>query len=101
MKINQINISGQTIIAEKIDKISYNDTIGLNKEDFDRLKEELLKIKSSEFKEVMLMLHNIKEDKSRSTTGKERLKKFLVENGVAMANNISSSIIFEVLKILI
>jgi len=104
MKINKIEISNSQVnYVDKVSKIEYSPTIGIDPKLFNEIKEQILNIPGPIMQSIILQTHkavNESSDKKRSITLRN-IKEQLVANGVSILNSISASALFEILKNLI
>ncbi len=103
MEIRDINISGGNVnFADKIDKIIYNENLGISKEDFDELKGAVGKLSKERLADLGEMGQDLVKAKTEDekTTMVERIKTFLIENGVPVAQGLTAAGIFEIVKAL-
>ncbi len=98
MEIRDVNISGGNVnFADNIDQIIYNENLGISKEDFDELKEAIKKLSD----EKIALLGKMSGELNKADTEEnklsivERIKKFLIENGIPVAHSLTASILFE------
>ena len=101
MKINKINIHGGNVnFADKIDKIVYNQNLGINKEQFTEL---IGAIKTLPTEKQSVIEKNFEEAAKAKTEEQkrsicERIKTFLVTNGIPVAHSFTGSAILELAK---
>lgn len=100
MKVGDIKNYGQINIAESIDKIVFKENLGISKEDFDYLKEGIKKLPEEKQTSLKGMLGELitcdLTDEKQSIF--QKIKVFLEENGVPIAQSLTAAGIFELAK---
>jgi hypothetical protein len=101
MKINEINIHGGNVnFAEKIDKIIYNQNLGISKVQFSEL---INAIKSLPIDQLSVLekdfyqISQVRTDEEKTPIC-QRIKIFLINNGIPVAHSLTASAIFELVK---
>jgi hypothetical protein len=101
MKINKININdGNVTFADKIDKIVYNENLGISKDEFS---EFISAIQGLAAEKQSLLEKNFRQIPKAGTEEEkksiaERIKIFLIDNGTPVARSLTASTIFELAK---
>lgn len=100
MKLGDIKNYGQINIADRIDKIVFKENLGISKEDFDYLKEGIKKLPEEKQTSLKGMLSELitcdLTDEKQSIF--QKIKVFLEENGVPIAQSLTAAGIFELAK---
>lgn len=88
---------GHQTIAQKIGKVTYKSRLGVTEQEFEQLKSDILELKMEILDEIKTIL-----DQSKDKEGKgNSIKTILIKQGVNIANGISASALFEVIKLLV
>lgn len=90
---NEAHKGNQTIV-EKIENIHYYPNAGVSKEEFEELKSQIVKLKKSELGEIVKIYE---DEKDKDSIG-EKIKLFLVKNGINIGSGITAAYLFELFK---
>lgn len=104
MKIGKIIINNsQVSYADKIVNVLYNDSIDIDIEMFNQLKAHFLAMNNEKLLLVKKQISEIEEAEFEVLQDSKKidLKNFIFDTGISIANNLSSSIIFEATKYLL
>lgn len=101
MNINEINISGGNVnFAKVIGQIVYNQNLGISKDEFSEvisaIKGLAAEKQSSLEKDFRQIPKAASEEEKKSIA--ERIKAFLIDNGIPVAHSLTASAIFELAK---
>lgn len=101
MKINKINIHGGNVnFVEKIDKIIYNQNLGISKGKFSELINAIKSLppdQLSVLEKDFCQIPQVKTDEEKTSIC-QRIKTFLINNGIPVAHSLTASAIFEFAK---
>lgn len=103
MKIENQNISNSQVnFADKIDNIEYMASLGIPQADFEKLLAQLKKLNSQQQDYITQEINIPSEDDSieQQSQKREKIKKFLVDSGIAIAQNLSASGIYDLIKMI-
>jgi hypothetical protein len=100
MKIGKVEITGgQVNFADRIEKIEYNEGLGIGKEELDKLKEGVKGLSAEKKAELDTQYDELRgadtEEKKKSIG--ERIKEFLVKNGIEAARSLAVEAIKKIL----
>lgn len=100
MEIGNINNYGEMIIADKIEKIVYNENLGIDKEEFGKLKETLKNLSQDKQAQLIQMSGELTDTAAEQKPPIiERIQTFLYENGVPIAHSLTAAGIFELARV--
>jgi type IV secretory pathway VirB4 component len=101
MEIKNLHINAKNVtFADKIGKVVYNQNLGITKEQFSELIGAIKKLPTD--KQTMIEKHFEEAAKAKNEEEKksicERIKRFLVDNGIPVAQSFTGSAILELAK---
>jgi hypothetical protein len=102
MKIEKIDIkNSQVNFADRIDSLEYHNGLEISRSDFEQLKMAIKNLSESELK-TLAEETNVNQDavEQKAAAG-ARIKAFLGLHGVAIAQNLTASVIFETARYLL
>jgi len=101
MKINKINIHGGNVnFADKIDKIIYNQNLGISKGQFSELIDAIKSLPADQLSVLekdFSRIHKAGNDEEKTSIC-QRIKTFLINNGIPVAHSLTASALFELAK---
>jgi len=101
MEIKNLNITGGNInIADKIDKIVYNESTGISHEEFIKVLDHIMHLPTTEVERLKKHYYKIETDYSieeKQSIG-ENVKQSLLTTGLSLVQNLAASAVFELVK---
>lgn len=100
MKIGKVNVQGNANFADNIETIIYNQNFGVGRGEFGELKEAVKNLAAEQAAQLSAMSGQLirADSEEQKQPLIQKMKTFLVENGIPIAQSLTASAIFELAK---